>query len=609
MLPRSLSGRIVGLGIIAALVIIVAAGLLLQATDRTRSAFLWVSQNENVIREVDELLSDVREAESGQRGFLLTRSAAYLDSFNERIASVQERGRNLKTLTAADPDQLARVDRLGDVIDAKVDSLRKPLDMAQGGRFEDAIAFVSGGRGRSLMEELARRADSIKAAEESLLKLRMHEAEQQSATNHDLLLFGGPVAAFLIGASVLLLVRSFRRPLGSLLEAINGLGQGRLDIRASTNAGLVEVDRLASAYNTMADRLSAAIESQAASDRLLQAANTELRERGSAVEILGGMAHRMQAAHSDDELAEVLHCFLPRILPHAPGALFVQGDARNRLTRIASWGIEDGLPDSFAADECWALRRGRSHFLSGDGEDVCCRHVRDVGAGYHCEPVLAAGETVGLLYLEGVLSEGDRDRLAALSENIALALVNQRLQRNLRLQSICDPLTGLFNRRHHEDVLAQRIERAGRTRETISAVMCDLDHFKRVNDQFGHEAGDIVLQAVAGELQRHLGEEGTVCRYGGEEFSVIVPGLDPTELLVRLEVLRANVSGLAVSYRGQVLDGITMSFGLASRSGDERTSGAELLRRADQALYRAKATGRNRVCTAEEVVLRQVAAE
>ncbi len=226
----------------------------------------------------------------------------------------------------------------------------------------------------------------------------------------------------------------------------------------------------------------------------MQTANAELhrnsetlRERGSVIELLGGMSHRMQAARTDDELAQIIKVFVPRVLPNLPGALYAHNNSRNCLVPIASWGGTAVAAEGFAPERCWALRRGQSHSVAEAGRDIVCGHV---GADelYHCEPLLAGGEVIGVLYLQGRIEDENRFRMAVLTENIASALVNHRLQRSLREQTIRDPLTGLFNRRYMEETLKLEIARAARAGTPLSLVMCDIDHFKRFNDEFGHDA-------------------------------------------------------------------------------------------------------------------------
>jgi diguanylate cyclase (GGDEF)-like protein len=224
--------------------------------------------------------------------------------------------------------------------------------------------------------------------------------------------------------------------------------------------------------------------------------------------------------------------------------------------------------------------------------------------------MMAHGETLGVLHLCGPLppaSEpsasyyrigGDEQRLAVtVSERLSLALANLNLRETLRSQSIRDPLTGLFNRRYMEESLEREMLGATRKQRPLSLIMFDLDHFKRFNDTFGHEAGDVVLREIGDFLQKHVRGEDIACRYGGEEFVLILGEAPIAVAQQRAEQIRAGIRQMAVRYRGQSLGSITASLGVASFPEDAQTSDV-LLHAADQALYRAKAAGRDRVMAA-----------
>ena len=285
---------------------------------------------------------------------------------------------------------------------------------------------------------------------------------------------------------------------------------------------------------------------------------------------------------------------MPRVLPGFPGALFVHNNSRNLLVPLTTWGGVEVPVDGFAPDRCWALRRGQSHFVTAPDCDVVCGHVADEEAIYHCAPLLASGEVIGVLYLQGRIAGDGRFQLTVLAENIASALVNHRLQRDLREQTIRDPLTGLFNRRYMEETLATEIARTARSGAPLSLVMCDVDHFKRFNDEFGHDAGDTVLQSVAAEMRGLFRDGDVVCRFGGEEFTIIAPGTMAAALVSRVERVRHAVADLKVHQSGRRLGSISMSFGIATWTPDMSRDSAALIHAADAALYQAKREGRNR---------------
>jgi diguanylate cyclase (GGDEF)-like protein len=180
------------------------------------------------------------------------------------------------------------------------------------------------------------------------------------------------------------------------------------------------------------------------------------------------------------------------------------------------------------------------------------------------------------------------------AEQISLAIANVKLRDQLRDQSIRDVLTGLFNRRYMLETCRREFSRAVRAGESISILSIDVDHFKKYNDNHGHDAGDMVLRAVGNCLENLFRNEDVPCRFGGEEFVVIMPGADAADALHRAEQLRSKIEDIVVRYLEKNLPRITVSIGVAvfPEAGDNPQT---VLKAADQALYRAKEKGRNRV--------------
>ncbi|MFZ4808891.1 MAG: GGDEF domain-containing protein [Hyphomicrobiaceae bacterium] len=237
--------------------------------------------------------------------------------------------------------------------------------------------------------------------------------------------------------------------------------------------------------------------------------------------------------------------------------------------------------------------------------DFICQHVSaDQSHRYCCIPILAHGETIGLLHMADTHARhGDaaspdqydqRRLISVCAEHISLAIANVRLREQLRDQSIRDSLTGLFNRRYMLETLRREIGRATRKDEQIGLLSIDVDFFKRFNDNHGHDAGDTVLRVVAERMTALFRDDDIVCRHGGEEFVILLPGATTPTVLERAEVLRAAIEKTVVRYGEDRLPPITVSVGVAVFPADGR-SPHELLKVADDALYHAKAAGRNRV--------------
>lgn len=191
-----------------------------------------------------------------------------------------------------------------------------------------------------------------------------------------------------------------------------------------------------------------------------------------------------------------------------------------------------------------------------------------------------------------LLLRGHREYWSALENEAALA----DKTRQLEVISATDPLTGVFNRRHFNRMLAREWRRCSRDQNPLSLLILDLDHFKRINDAFGHAAGDAYLCAAAKAMQECFKRgSDVIARYGGEEFTALLPNTPASSARVMAEKLRHQIQALTVAHEGQRLQ-TTVSIGVAGTVPDFRLSGEILVHEADQALYLAKRSGRNRVC-------------
>lgn len=321
--------------------------------------------------------------------------------------------------------------------------------------------------------------------------------------------------------------------------------------------------------------------------------------------MLSRMTQRMQGCETTQALERVIEGFLPEIMPGFAGRLYLLDDHRNLLVETASWlGPVHSQPE-FPPTACWALQRSELHRPSGGSADISCDHLLPAYRKIDsiCVPLIAQRTTLGLLYFEpregvsGPSPDVSETYLKILAENVSLALGNLRLRDALREMAMGDALTGLANRRHLETVLQLRLEEAERLGQPISCLMTDVDHFKRFNDQFGHDAGDAVLREMGTVLKHSMRESGLAFRYGGEEFLLLMPGLGPEQALERAEEIQARVRALHIEHGGRDLGPITASFGLAS--APDHCAFNRLVQAADAALYRAKDAGRDRIEIAE----------
>ncbi|HSW39292.1 MAG TPA: diguanylate cyclase [Acidobacteriota bacterium] len=325
----------------------------------------------------------------------------------------------------------------------------------------------------------------------------------------------------------------------------------------------------------------------------------ELEQRTHEMTLLNEMGDILRACLTTEEAYDVIVRVAQQIFPIKVGALYVIGTQRNIVESAAVWGDQELTEHSFSPQDCWALRRGRAHWVENNRSGLICRHVHHPSEdGYLCIPMMAQGEALGVLHLmqpDKVKMTESKQRLAVtMSEHIAMALSNLRLHETLRSQSIRDPLTGLFNRRFMEESLELEIRRASRNQRPLGMIMIDLDHFKYFNDNFGHEAGDLLLKELGTLLRGNIRGEDIACRYGGEEFTLILPEGTREVTRQRAEFYKEAIQQLDVHYRGHPLGRITASMGVAVFPEHGRT-GKALIEAADKALYRSKNAGRDRV--------------
>ena len=328
----------------------------------------------------------------------------------------------------------------------------------------------------------------------------------------------------------------------------------------------------------------------------------ELHERSQRATLLAKMGSIMQSCATKEEVLNAAMGFAPQIFPARRGAMALLNSARSLLEVIGQWNECQLALSVFEPDACWALRTGQPHLVVAGDTTAPCRHAAGVKGTYLCVPILTQGEPFGLLHFQAT-AEGPELNAAELSfkttfaAQVGLSIANIRLRDALRALSIKDPLTGLYNRRYLEETLDREIRRAIRSQQTLGILMLDLDHFKKFNDTYGHDAGDAVLRETASFLVRSVRAEDVVCRQGGEEFVVMLPTADLHAAEVRAQRIVSMLRDMVVLHQGRSLGMITASVGVAAMP-DHGSSSSELLQAADAALYRAKHEGRDRVVVA-----------
>jgi diguanylate cyclase (GGDEF)-like protein len=405
--------------------------------------------------------------------------------------------------------------------------------------------------------------------------------------------------------------RSVAMPINKLKTAVEQMTMGDMDTPIAVTRP-DETGDLAKAFETMRRGMRETLMKLQTEISDRKHAAGQLEQRSLEIMQLSELGSMLQTCLTTEEAYETITRYAEKLFPGDTGAVFQA--SRNLLEAVSLWDKSSSVEKAFLPEECLALRLGRIHRVDDANSGSLCPHVHRAEAlGYSiCIPMMAQSETIGVLHLERgrqaeagqpdgeqMLWTAEKQRFAvAVAEHVSLALSNMKLRETLRNLSIRDPLTGLFNRRHMEESLEQELLKAKRYGRSLGVIMLDIDHFKQFNDTYGHEAGDLVLGELSVFLQNHIRLTDIPCRFGGEEFILILPEADMALTQQRAEQLRQGVAVLRVKVQGQALAPITISEGVAVYPENGPTA-QDVLRAADEALYRAKLKGRNHVALAE----------
>ena len=546
-----------------------------------------VLESNQIMSTTQHLLLLVIDAETGLRGFLLSGLDSFLTPYTHASEAISTSGAQLEALVANDPAQVARVRRIVSVFQEWREVVAEPqIASRRGGASLETVARrVAEGQGKQRTDVVRRAGSELIAVEQARL-LERSRANEGVTRQAALLALLAPLIATAIALFIgLALARRIVRSVESVASAAEAIAAGRLSQRAGVR-GTDEIARMATAFNTMGEWLVARTQEMDGLQRL------------------GEMLH---ACNDPDEAYRIAATLAPQLFPAMSGVVWSMHKSHSHLSPVAAWGALDvatwGPP--FPPDECWALRGGKAYLVEQHGIQIRCPHTPATApAATLCVPLVAHGEILGVVQLgsaQGVIAEATQSLAEAACEQLALALSNLRLRDDLRQQSIRDALTGLFNRRYLEETLQRELARALRAGGKVGVLMVDVDHFKRLNDTEGHDAGDAVLRKLGETLAATFRASDIACRYGGEEFVVVLPDIKLPDLPARAELLRENVQRMTVLVSGKMLGTVSVSIGAAvfPEHGD---SAAGLLHNADQALYRAKREGRNRVVLAGDAV-------
>lgn len=327
--------------------------------------------------------------------------------------------------------------------------------------------------------------------------------------------------------------------------------------------------------------------------------NEELHRHEQDMMAIARLSDLLQSCHSRSEAYPIIALTANNVFRETSGALALVETGTHTLKTAFQWGTGQLMLPEFLYDDCWALRVGQSYEVNCAGSGTACRHFKSVPTGpYVCLPLIVHGETSGLLHLNiaagDVMSEELHRQMLSFGDVVKLSLSNLKLRESLIEQAMRDQLTGLFNRHYLVETLPREIKRAQRNKAPLSIAMLDIDHFKMFNDEQGHDAGDLVLRELGLLLRESLRAGDIACRYGGEEFLLLLPECDVSAAQTLLQQICLNVKRKTFEFQNHILPSVKLSVGISQLDYDLASQEA-LIRAADEALYTAKHNGRDRI--------------
>ncbi|HUX78388.1 MAG TPA: diguanylate cyclase [Alphaproteobacteria bacterium] len=335
-----------------------------------------------------------------------------------------------------------------------------------------------------------------------------------------------------------------------------------------------------------------------ATNRKLKSKSKALKEKNHVIELLSEFRELLPACATNEEVYTIFNQYVAKLFPNYRWGLWIYTEEKKKFQNVKTWGSMTDLEKrNFSFGDCFALRHDQIYKVNFSSSKPHCHHMPKKAEGYTCFPMALGDEIFGVvsvIFGRSKFSQESQAIFARFTDNMTLALSNIRLRESLLELSMHDYLTGLFNRRYMEETLKKEIAKATRGKSNIGLIMFDIDHFKNFNDTYGHEAGDTILINVGKFLKEHFREGDIICRFGGEEFVIILVGANKSFTLDRAENLREKFKNLPTQFGNKFLGHIEISIGVAVFPENGQTS-RELLDAVDEALYRAKNDGRNRV--------------
>ena len=330
----------------------------------------------------------------------------------------------------------------------------------------------------------------------------------------------------------------------------------------------------------------------------LSARNQELDRYNWEISNLHQMSSQLQSCPTLEAAYPVIHKYMPMLLPAVSGGLYLCLPTSDYMELTLAWQDDIAAIEGFNCSDCLSLVTGEIHRSGLWEEEKNCLHTAGRPGEVHvCRPLIVDGKSFGIFYCHyhsADLGPNQVQIAQAVIDTAVLALLNLKLRENLRQDAIRDPLTNLFNRRYMEEALRMGLFNAQRTGRPLSIIMADVDNFKQINDRYGHGQGDKVLIKVSQLFANSIRRNDIACRYGGDEFILVMPDAPLASACIRADAIRREIS--SQDLEGDGLPCISLSLGVSSYP-DHGETGEALIEAADKALYIVKQGGRDRIGT------------
>ena len=328
--------------------------------------------------------------------------------------------------------------------------------------------------------------------------------------------------------------------------------------------------------------------------------NNSMEKRVKDAVIMAELTEFLQTCSHIKDAYPIIAKTMQKLLPNLYGACYILNNSETLLIQQQVWGDKTLFIDHFPKNDCWSIKRSAIHnSYNKNLLETSCKHFTNNSSGL-CIPLLSQGKLIGVLCFTlspnqvQQIPQHNIDLITSVSDMISLALANLQLRVALHDLSMRDALTGLYNRRFIEECIQREIDKASRSGSSLVVVMADLDHFKHINDYYGHDAGDAVLKSISQLFIGFRKGYDIVSRYGGEEFLFLLTDISQENASKRLEELRLQIEDMKVQIGGHVIDSLSISIGAATYP-EMGTEKEVLINRADEAMYYAKNNGRNQI--------------